>query len=356
VILISGAPQTAAASPAAGQAPLPLTADDWFWHDGKEQQHTEFWTAVIEDASGYIIYLSILRTNFGVGDGNAGIALSLTAPDGTVTRINRQYRASLFEEERNPDGATGHITLAGEQTITFGEERHRFQATFDDLSLDISFAPWGPGYRFGDGGVVVDAAAGHSMRYLFLVPRADITGQLQIGEKSIALSGAGYLEHMVTNRSLTLWSRRFYVMLVFAPDFTVHFMAGYPMETHPHLHDQLGYLAVTNRDGIQLSSRAPTLSFRDLTDGPEGCRWPRQLRLLGEDGDAALEVRWRASETHDAYVVLEQLGWALRRLVAPIVGNPVFLRFHNHYELRLTAGGSTRKVTGRALHQVVCLR
>ena len=344
----------------AGQSPtVPLEPDDWYWHGGQEQQHTEFWTAIVHDTSGYILYLSYLRTNFGMRAGNAGIALSLTAPDGTVTRLNLQYTDSQFVEERTGESYHGRITLADEQTITFGAT-HRLQAKFDDLSLDITLTPWIPGYRFGDGRVEVDPKARHYMRYLFLVPRADASGRLTVGDKTFSLNGAGYLEHLVVNRSATFWARRFYVMNVFAEDHTLHYLGGFPMETHSHLNDSLAYLVLSDRSGVRLASRSPTLSFRDATAGPDGCQWPKELRVSATSGvdptADTLQVRWRTDEPHDAYIVLEQLGWALRRLVTPIVGNPVFLRFANAYEMRVTLDGKRLSLKGRALHQVVCLR
>ncbi len=343
---------------AAREHPGPLAPEDWYWQPGEAQQHTVFWTAVLQDDTGFIIYVSLLRTNMGLGGGgNTGVAISVTAPDGTVTRLKRQYPATRFSEHYEPSDGTGEISIADEQKLTFGGDTHRLQATLDGLELDVTLTPWLPGYKFGDGRIEVDPEAGHFMKYFFLVPRADIKGTLSNGDERHELAGAGYLELMASNRAITLWARRVYVMNLFADDLTVHFMAGYPLASHAHLHDQLSYLVVSDRSGIRLASRSPQLTFRDRTEGPEGCRWPEVLRLRGGGGDVpAVEIRMETEAPHDAYIVLEQLGWSLRRLVGRIMGNPVFLRFQNRYELRLGVEGGQRAGTGRALHQVVCLR
>ena len=328
-----------------------LVTDDFYHHPGPEQQLTEFWTAIGSTPDGWVIYVSFLRTNMGVTEGNTGIALSVTSPEGEVTRVKRRHPISEFREDR----AAGTIRIL-DHRIRFDLPKAELHIDLPEVQLHMEFAAWTKGYKYGDGLIEVDRDQGHWMRYWFLVPRATLSGRLKVGEREVALSGDAYLEHTASNRAITLWARRWYVVNLFAPDVTLQFLEGHPLEAHGHLHGKLAYLAVTDRRGVRLATRRPRLRYRKSTDGVEGYQVPTELLLEAETGKGSVSVAIDHAQLHDPYVVLEQLSPMIRRLLTVIIGNPVFFRFRNRYTMKLTLGGKTSEIKGKGLHQVVCLR
>ncbi len=329
-----------------------LAPEDYFRHPGEEMERTEFWTAVLRAEDGWVMYLSYIVTNLGLGEGNAGYALSLTSPQGEVYRTKGRYPASEYREDK----ASGRIQL-GPHRMTLAPPR--FELFIEDsaeaVGVDLQLVARTEGYKYGDARTVVSQEQGHFLEYFFLAPRAAVTGRIRVEGKEISFVGDGYLEHLVTNRAVTKWSRRWYVLNGFGEELTIHLMIGYPNELFPHLEGKLGFFAVTDRRGVLFASRHPKLSFRKPQEDVQGCAWPDEIRVEARAKKGTARLRYRTTKLHDAYVTLDQLVWPLRDLVASLVGNPIFLRFHNDFELELTLGGETRKVTGKGLHQVICL-
>ena len=329
-----------------------LVQDDYFRHPGEEMQRTEFWTSVLRSDDGWTLYLSYLVTNLGIGSGNTGYAVSLTSPGGKVYRTKGRYPDTTFSE----DHATGVIRV-GPHRLRL---RHPdFQFVIDDpekdVSLDLHLKAWSEGYKFGDGHRMVSKKYDYFVDYFFLVPRADVTGTITVEGKKHEFKGDGYLEHLVTNRSITQWSRRWHVFFGFDDDMTVHLMLGYPTPNRPELEGRLGYFAVTDKDGVVFAARRPNLTFRKPKQEVEGCYWPEDLRIEAKTKKGSARVLYHSTKLHDAYVALSQLAWPLRDVVARIVGNPIFLRFHNNFDLELEIDGKIRKVQGKGLHQIICL-
>lgn len=309
----------------------PATAKDWMPHPSKDDYYTESWTTVLRADGGHVLYISLLTTNIGVFKGQAAVSVSHIAPGKKGKHYKWEYAPEKFKAE------AGTIKV-GPNSISLKGRECRLVIKEKDFALDVTIKSWVDGVQFYYARTDVDRSKGQWTATWFHVPRGDVTGSATIGGSSVALAGAGYVDHMVQNVLGGDYSTRWWALRHFGKDHTVVAIAfkaskeaGAAVWLRALVVDRTKVWMLTDKGSLKGSAAAAD---------PDGYKYHTVFTLASQEGGVSVSGQFKGGKFNDRVSIMEELPWAQRQVAKMVAGNPIAYRMEGKGSAKLSLPGS----------------
>jgi len=325
-----------------------LKAKDWLRHPHDDKTYQESWTAILRGDAGHILYVSFIYTNIGVLSGSSAVSVSVTRPGKKGQAFRFDHDVDAFSQK----AGAGRIAI-GPSSISLKGDRCRVVVKGKGLSLDVELKAWMPGVKLHTGRIWLDDDKTDWVETYFHVPRGDFVGSLTLGGKKEALSGAGYVDHLVQNVLGTTYSTHWWTLRHFAPDHTVAFLVW---RTPKALGGRdVAHLLITDRERVLAFDSGLKLKPGKYAKDPKGHRYATRFGVSWKGGGMALKGDVTSQRLHERDAVLERLSWMERKVAGLVAGNPVMYRMEGGANLKLIRDGQEQTIGGTALMESLVL-
>ncbi len=327
------------------------STDDWYRHPHDDKYYTEAWTTVLETDDGHILTISFVYSNIGVLSGNTTVQIRHTLPGGRQAMAHRHiYGTSDYAENR----ATKRIVI-GPNSMVLDGRALTLRLREDDFSADLVLTGWTDGVKLYDGEVALTDDKSEWMQTFFHIPRGDFRGSITFDDKTIAVSGAGYMDHSLQNALTTDTSTNWWTMRFFGKDRAGCFVSfRTPKERGGEL---VSRTMILHRGNPAILSDRLVVRPKTPRKDPKGHAYATALSLsLSEPGVATLTGELSGGERFDREGFMEELSWAERKIAEMVAGDPVAYRLRAQAKLSLTLpNGETVPLTGPALMESIVM-
>jgi hypothetical protein len=172
--------------------------------------------------------------------------------------------------------------------------------------------------------------------------------------KTYKLRGAGYMDHMTSNRLTSEYTRRWWTVRYFAPDYTLAFISmqmdpkfGGQVVTRAFFGNRSKALAVTDQMDLNPS--------RFAQDNKASHKYHTRFDVGMKLADLNFSSTFQSRRLHDREAVVEGLPKVQQGIAKMFAGNPVVYRMEGASEMKVTDGAAAKSMTGTALMETIVL-
>jgi len=334
-----------------GPALNSATSRDWLRHPHSDRYYTESWTLVARSDDGHILYLSFLYSNIGLVSGSTAVHISFTRPGKQATHHTFEYTQGEYGE----DAGIGRIGV-GQSWMALKDGKAVVRVKEKKVKMGFELKAWNEGVKLHSGRFFVDDDKKKWVEIYFHVPRADISGEVEIDGRKTRFTGAAYIDHWVQNVLGTDLYRQLWTLRFFHRDHTVAFLV---QKTRRKLGGRnVVHLLVGDRRRVLLLSESMSLKGDRKRTDPKGHEYDTRYRVKHEPGKegVGLEGTVTGTRLHERDSILDKLNAAQRQIVRLFAGNPVAYRLEADVELNLTLRDAPPlKLTGPGIIESIVL-
>ena len=334
-----------------GEAMRATTTKDFMRHKHKAKYYTESWTAILQSTEGHLIYINFLLTNLGVVEGSSGLSMSITFPGEQAKSWSAEHKVADFSD----DSSKGMIKI-GPNEMTLKGRNLTIKIDDNDMKLDLTMRGWYPtGYKFYDGKTFLNDKKNRYFYHFIHMPRGDFEAEMTWEGKTVRMKGAGYLDHMVNNRLTSEWSRRWWTVRYFAPNYTLAFITmqldkkfGGETVTRAFFGSRTKPLALTDQIELKPSDLA--------TDSKAGHKYHTKYDVSMSGDGFSLSAVFKSKRLHDRDGVIEKLPKIQQGIAKMFAGNPVTYRLEGAADVTVTEGTEApKKLGGTAMMETIVI-
>jgi hypothetical protein len=306
----------------------------------KNEAYTERYGFAVDLDNGGHIGVDWTISNLGWGDGHGAAAVRVRLPG------EEKYNT----REKVSQGGWHHSDKMFDVNIANTRVRARGNDTFvvthqgDEVSFRLLFKNTAP--RFKPGGGQIEVADGY-YKFNLLAARADVTGEVTIGGKTIEVDGTrqGYADHVATNISPFDFAQRSSRFRTYNRDV---FVMWREITLHPnHGGHSYTWVVVGYKDKIVFSDpNAQIRLARQREDLTSGYKYPMALQIDAKSGKDSIKLVMTGKK-YKRTDLLERFG-AAANMVASTLRNPFRYTVKCNYTLQMTIQSATAKVSGRS--------
>lgn len=324
---------------------------DFMRHPSKAKYYTESWTTILHSKEGHAIYVNFALTNIGVIKGSAGLNMSITEPG----KPSEHWAVEHSLDDFSQDKAAGTISI-GPNTMSLKGRNLTVNINDGGMVLNVRLKNWYPsGYKFHDGKTWINDKKNKYFAHFFHVPRGDFEAEMTYKGKSYKLRGAGYMDHMTSNRLTSEYTRRWWTVRYFAPGYTLAFISmqmdpkfGGEVVTRAFFGNRKQALAVTDKMELKPS--------RFANDNKAGHKYHTRFDVSMDRPEFGFSSTFQSRRLHDREAVVEGLPKVQQGIAKLFAGNPVVYRLEGVSEMRVREGDSPeKKLGGAALMETIVL-
>jgi len=160
-------------------------------HYRPERDFFEWWYFDAAFENGYRLVAILHSSLYNAVDHKPTVDLRLTPPGGeSVTAIGRYERADYRAAADHCD-----VQIAGCRAIAEGKGRYSLRLRQGEITADLVYESFLPGWRPGSGYLLADDASGHFFKWVVPLPRAEVRGTLTVAGQTMTVRGVGYHDH-----------------------------------------------------------------------------------------------------------------------------------------------------------------
>ena len=328
----------------------PTGPADFMRHPSKAKYYTESWTTILHSDEGHAIYVNFALTNIGVVKGSAGLNMSFTAPG----KPSEHWAVEHSLEDYSEDKAAGQIRI-GPNTMTLKGKNLSVDIKDAGLELKLKMTGWHQnGYKFHDGKTFVTEKKDKYFAHFFHVPRGDFEAEITWQGRTIKLKGAGYMDHMTSNRLTSEYTRRWWTVRYFTPNYTLAFITmqldpkfGGEIVTRAFFGSRTKALAVTDVMDLNPS--------RFAQDNKASHKYHTRFDVGMKKESFDFSATFQSRRLHDREAVVEGLPKVQQGIAKLFAGNPVVYRMEGAAEMKVSEGGVAKTESGVALMETIVL-
>ena len=323
----------------------PLSAQDHFSHQMGDRCYTESWNYHIMLDTGEIVSLVFVLSNLGIVSGYAGVQFTLSSAHADPVIVKDELSFSHFKQNLKD----GTISI-GTHSMELKDGLTRLTFSKDGISADLTIRPWMAGIQIPGATIVINKEKGEFYRTFVEIPRGDLNGELTVQGARRSVSGAVYMDHIISNVLPTSFSRTWYSLRAFFPDYTVALLefqylpkAGGGRWAIGYITDRNKVLAISTDYKVEKSG-----TFKDKSS-----LMPDNFEVRMAVGDMKLNGSFHSDELCCRSAVFDNYSWLARNIAKSLAGNPVVFRFLSHADLLLTISDQSRHLEGPAYVGIV---
>lgn len=296
----------------------------------EEDEYVESLAFTATFQGGASMDLSLVVTNLGMGDNNAGIKSELTAAGKT-----ERYRVEVDDNWTQKPGRIHMDKTRVEGNLNELRVFHETPKYYYDLTFRRTAPSWRPKSgttRFGDSGKLF-------YEFSLPMPMADVEGRVRLGSQWFPLKGTGYVDHSRTNMYSHEQAHRWHRFRGISDGTLVQLSRFITTPEYGSL--SIGWLVVLSRDAVLHESYDYSLALSDLRADREyknyRVAWRYDLK-----NDAQLSGFVKADTQAYRSNYLSSMG-ALKRLIVSQFAKPISVGLTCDFELLLhTASASAQ--------------
>ncbi len=345
---------------------LPPDEDGDHYRDARD--FFEWWYFDAAFDNGCFLVAIFHSSLFNAADHKPTLDLRVYTPEGERVLDIRRYPRQAFSARRD----RCELQL-GECRVVDEGGRYRLSLRNGDIQAELVFTPQVPGWRPGTGFLFRDEASGRFFKWAVPIPRAAVTGTLDLAGSSFPVRGVGYHDHNWGHLFLPAAFDRWYWGRLFTDEFTVVYgdVVGRG-ENPPHVTPFMlarNHAILMDTDQMHLT---PQEMRRDRRTGAE---YPTQMTLVAQTATHRARIILRTRGVMEAVnfprPVFRRPTWLgqagevaffltegklpLSALVRPFVGRSSYLRLQADYELEFESGDNLARSQGRAMYEIMAL-
>jgi hypothetical protein len=319
--------------------------DDLIPKMSSDEAYTERYGFAVDLDDGGHIGVDWTISNLGWGDGRGAASVRVRLPRPDLSGKNAytyQQPASkgswtYSDKKFDIDIANTRVRARGRNTFVVTHEG-------EGLSFRLLFKNTTPMFKPGSGQIEVE---GGYYKFNMLAARADVTGEVTIGGKTIAVKGTkqGYADHVATNVAPFDFAKRFTRFRTYNDDV---FVMWREIKLHPNYGGRsLTWVVVGYRDKIVFSDPDAQIRFARLRKDPENSyQFPMAIQIDAKSGRDSIKLVMTGKK-YKRTDLLANLGTAAK-MVASTVSNPFRYTIKCNYSLEMTIQRATAQVSGRS--------
>lgn len=278
--------------------------------------------------------LSIVVTNLGMGDNNAGIKSDIAA--------GGHKEKSSIEVDDDWRQRPGLIELAKTRIEGSIDRLHVWHET-DTYAADLVFKRTAPSWRPGSGRASFGKSGKRFYEFSLPMPMAKVEGTLRIGSRWFTVVGTGYIDHSRTNiyshEQALRWQRFRGVQDGVLLQFT-RFITTAKYGSRP-----IGWLVVLDSSRILYESFKYDLQLLDLR--PDRTHKDYQVAWRYElHADSAVDLSAKAIRQTSRTDYLASMG-TFKRMIVKRFAQPIAVGLRCEYQATLRLPDGERKLAGR---------
>lgn len=342
VVFAAGVPSASAQTKgwSQGKSTSKPSVSDMIPEMSSDEAYTERYGFAVDLDNGGHIGVDWTISNLGWGDGQGAAAVRVRLPGKekyTTKKKVSKDKWSYSKKKFDIDIADTRVRARGNNTFVVTHKG-------EDVSFELLFKNTTPMWKPGTGRIKVKDGY---YKFNMLAPRANVTGEVTIGGKTIKVKGTkkGYADHVATNIAPFDFAKRFSRFRTYNNDVFV-------MWREVKLHSDYGgrsftWAVVGYKDKIVFSDPDATIRMaRKRKDPKGGYTFPMAVQIDGKDGKDSIKlvIKGKSFKRTD---LLEDYG-AAAKMVASSVSNPFRYDVKGKYSLQMTIQGATAKVSGRS--------
>ncbi|QDG52845.1 carotenoid 1,2-hydratase [Persicimonas caeni] len=305
-----------------------------------DEAYTERYTFAVDLDGGGHIGVDWTVSNLGWGDGQGGAAVRVRLPG----HDKYKFKEKADDDEWSYSSKKFDIDIADTRVRARGKNTFVVTHKGDDVSFKLLFKNTTPMWKPGSGEIKVKDGY---YKFNMLAPRANVTGEVTIGGKTIKVKGTkkGYADHVATNIAPFDFAKRFSRFRTYNNDVFV-------MWREIKLHSDYGsrsytWAVVGYKDKIVFSDPDATIRFARMRKDPKGgYKFPMAIQIDGKDGKDSIKLVMRG-KSFKRIDLLENYG-AAAKMVASTVSNPYRYDVKCKYTLQMTIQGAKAQVSGNS--------
>ncbi|OLS13315.1 MAG: hypothetical protein RBG13Loki_3098 [Promethearchaeota archaeon CR_4] len=312
----------------------------------------EWWYFDAHFEGGYTIVAFFYAANPNPGNaGKAGVELTLLRPDGQKTQKFIRYSLNDFRASKEKaDVKIGHNTLTSDYSTSSLPvyKIHLEEAGLAfDLIYSVSVHGWKPGSGFSH-----FADRGY-FAWVVPIPRADVSGTIRDGDKTLSVSGVGYHDHNWLNFPFQMLIEYWMWGRVYSKNFTVSYAY---IRCKPKVDNHVvKVLMLAQKENVILSTGEYELKKEDFEfSTPADHQYPKSLTFTIPD---KLEMELKVQRVLEAENMLNNFSPVLRFLAKYLLRmKPGYFRLLSDFKVKVTHEGTSSTETGTTLHEIVAFK
>lgn len=228
---------------------------------------------------------------------------------------------------------------------------------YEDMKADLHYHCLTPGWRPGQGPVHYGAPDGPWYDLVTMIPWAEVTGTIVIGDKTMQVHGNGYSDHNTQNVLFTSQINHINALRSFGDEYAIHFL---DYLAPPDLGSaRTTWILVMQKGKILYATDDYQLKEFDVkTDPRRGFPYPTRMEVTINHPDCQLHGIIKGLKLIEVLDVADETpGWA-RPVVTTFVTIPIFLRQQADVDWRLQMPGQglDASFTNRGIFEVCHVR
>lgn len=325
-------------------------AEDWQLHKNSGKYYTETWTAIMRSNEGHIIYLQFLYSNIGVVNGNSGVSMSLTLPNGS----QKTYVAEHSLKEFGEDKSTHRIGVGSSWMALHGRDL-TIRVRESGFSADFTVKAWSDGASLYNGKMTFTDDGKEWAQVWVHVPRGDVDGSVTAGGKTFKFVGSAYVDHFAQTMLGTDYSSKWWNSRWFGKDYAVAVTVIQAKKEDGGA--KFGRILVVDKQGNMEYDDHVSLQVSGLAKDTKGGPKYHTFYDLNWTGKLfAVAGSFKSKRMNDRESVIDRLNAAEAAVVKMVAGNPVIYRMDGEGKLKITpAGKAAVEDTAPALMESVVL-
>jgi predicted secreted hydrolase len=285
-------------SPEAGLLP-----DEDGDHYRPERDFFEWWYFDAALDNGYRLVVILHSSLYNAVDHKPTVDIRLTPPGGesrlSIGRYSRaEYRAAA-------DRCDVHI--AGCHAVAQDAGRYTLSLRQGEIAAELTYESRLPGWRPGTGYLFFDEATGHFFKWVVPLPRAQVTGTLELDGQTMTVEGVGYHDHNWGNFVLADAFSHWYWGRLFDDSGSNAVVFGDVVGRGPEPVHVRPFLLIVDGEILPGEPEVAVQAASSIAEPATGVRCPQRLELW------AVTRRCRSGVSLQAGRVMEALDFASPR-------------------------------------------
>jgi predicted secreted hydrolase len=331
-----------------------LTTRPTIWEDGQraatDPGYFEWWyfDANLEDGSIAVVIFATKPLLQRTDPLTPLVEVNITLPDGRKIRGLAEHQPDEFSAAQDRCAVQ-----SGPSWVRGDLHRYELHAEAQGVMADLVLTGLVPPWRPGAGKWYADPARAHSFAWVVPVPYGKVEGSLTYEGQTHQVRGKAYHDHNWGNLALNdmishwFWGRADLgdYHLIFAEMTAAKAYAG----------QKLPVLMLARGNEIVIDDGRPlVLSTAEPYRHSSGKVYPRLITLHWQGAQGAVAVTLRNTRVIEATSLLLQLPpW--KRVLARLLVNPYYFRFHGEMELTVDLNGVHAVERGPVIYELMIL-
>jgi len=304
-----------------------------------------FFMSKLDD--GTTTFATVFITNMGPGSNNTSMDLAVCEPNG------KSYWDRIQFKHGQTQAATDHMDVQLDTSRVWGRFPN-FNVKLDvgKVAVDFKYRATLPGFAINSGRVVYGSPEDYYTNFV-IIPRAEVTGSVRSPTGTRQVKGFGYSDHGRVTMMPHKYSRRWYSLRCFHPQYTLNMLEF----TVPQEWGGRTVPMITFAKGDKIIYAGDTYTLKPSewqTDPTYGIKWPKRFDfVLDRPGLARVEGFYTVARTVEVVNVLDRMSF-LERQIAGFFAKSYVYRFLANVKAKVTwPDGSTDTFESPAVSEVL---